>query len=114
MLAHECATLNAADRQDLARRVRWVSDEEGDGAGYEITSFQPGGRERLIEVKTTNCWERIPFDISRNEIEVADARRDTWRLRAYGISRETRAFEFRPPLDAHAALSPTGFMASFA
>jgi hypothetical protein len=58
VLAHERAALRTAGRDDLARKVRWVSDEDGDGAGYDIASFGPDGRARLIEVKTTNGWER--------------------------------------------------------
>jgi hypothetical protein len=32
--------LRQADRPDLARKVRWISKEEGDGAGYDILSFR--------------------------------------------------------------------------
>ena len=72
VLYHERATLMGVGRRDLAERVRWVSEEEGDGAGYDIASFSPAGRNRLIEVKTTNGWERTPFHITRNELAVAD------------------------------------------
>lgn len=58
-----CAALRTAGRDDLARKVRWVSEEDGDGAGYDIASFAPDGFPRLIEVKTTNGWERTPFHI---------------------------------------------------
>ena len=34
--------LTEADHPDLARKVRWVSDEDGDGAGYDILSFASG------------------------------------------------------------------------
>lgn len=50
---HERARLIAAERPDLANRVEWTSQERGDGAGYDIKSFDPSGRERLIEVKAT-------------------------------------------------------------
>jgi hypothetical protein len=114
VLDHERTTLTGAGREDLARRVRWTSQEDGDGAGYDIASFQPDGRDRLIEVKTTNGWERTPFHISRNELAVADARRDDWQLvRVWNFARDPRAFEIRPPLDAHVALTPTSFLASF-
>ena len=79
-LAHEKATLTWAGRSDLADRVRWVSVEEGDGAGYDIASFSPEGRTRLIEVKTTNGWDRTPFHITRNELAVADEKPDEWCL----------------------------------
>lgn len=68
VLEHERASLAAAGRGDLARSVRWVSEEDGDGAGFDIASFDPDGRPRLIEVKTTNGWERTPFHITRNEL----------------------------------------------
>ena len=68
---HERRQLIAAGRQDLASKVRWVSEEDGDGLGYDILSFEPDSRERLIEVKTTNGWERTPFHMSRNECQVA-------------------------------------------
>ena len=113
-LAHERAVLAGAGRGDLAREVRWVSEEEGDGAGYDIASFRPDGRARLLEVKTTNGWERTPFYISRNELAVAEANHAEWRLfRLWHFSREPKAFELAPPLDAHVSLMPTAFQASF-
>ena len=111
---HERSILRQSGREDLARRVRWVSQEDGDGAGYDISSYTTDGRERLIEVKTTNGWERTPFHISRNELEVADQRRDDWSLfRLYEFAREPKAFELRPPLDAHVSLTATSFQANF-
>ncbi|MBZ7922249.1 DUF3883 domain-containing protein [Ensifer adhaerens] len=114
VLHHERLQLQQSGRQDLARQVRWVAQEDGDGAGYDIASFTPDGRVRLIEVKTTNGWERTPFHISRNELEVAEMRRQEWcLLRLYDFSRHPRAFELRPPLDAHVSLIATSYQASF-
>ncbi len=114
VLAHERASLQAVGREDLSRKVRWVSEEDGDRAGYDIESFAPDGRSRLIEVKTTNGWERTPFLITRNELAVAEERRSEWRLlRLWNFSREPKAFELHPPLNAHLALAATTFQASF-
>ncbi len=111
---HERGSLERAGRGDLARKVRWVAKEDGDGAGYDIASFAPEGGARLIEVKTTNGWERTPFHVSRNELEVAAGNRNSWVLfRLWNFARDARAFELRPPLDAHVALTPTTFQASF-
>ena len=113
-LQHERAVLIQHSRDDLARRVRWVAEEDGDGAGYDIASFEPDGRARLVEVKTTNGWERTPFFISRNELEVANERRAEWRLlRLWDFSREPKAFELHPPLDAHVSLTAQTFQANF-
>lgn len=114
VLAHERARLRQADRHDLARQVRWVSEEDGDGAGYDIASFDPDGTPRLLEVKTTNGWDRTPFHISRNELAVAEDNRDQWCLfRLWDFARTPRAFELRPPLDRHVSLTATSFQASF-
>ena len=99
-------------RSDLAKQVRWVSEEEGDGAGYDIASFSPEGCTRLIEVKTTNGWERTPFHITRNELAVADERPGEWcLLRLWNFAREPKAFELHPPLDAHVSLIATSYEA---
>lgn len=114
VLSHEKQTLKQSGHRDLADKVRWVSQEDGDGAGYDISSFDADGRERLIEVKTTNGWERTPFYISRNELEVANAKSDCWHLvRLWDFARTPKAFELHPPLDAHVSLMPTSFQATF-
>jgi len=114
VLAHERATLMSAGRTDLAERIRWVSHLDGDGAGYDIRSFDSDGSTRLIEVKTTNGWERTPFHISRNELAVAEANRPEWLLiRLWNFARQPNAFELRPPLEAHVSLMATSYEASF-
>ena len=113
VLAHEIATLRKASRDDLADKVLWTSVVERDGAGYDIASFEADGNERLIEVKTTNGWERTPFHISRNELAVAEEKRDNWHLvRLWNFAKEPKAFSIRPPLEAHVSLTPTSFLAS--
>lgn len=59
--------LKQADFHDLVRKVRWVSQEDGDGAGYDVHSFDPSGADRLLEVKTTYGGNRTPFFLTRNE-----------------------------------------------
>ena len=114
VLSHERSTLIAEGRPDLAERVRWVSDLDGDGAGYDIASFNVTGTPRLIEVKTTNGWDRTPFHISRNELAVAEQKRDHWRLfRLWNFSKEPRGFELAPPLDRHVTLMARNYEASF-
>lgn len=113
VLNHERRQLDAAGRGELAAKVRWTSVEDGDGYGYDIRSYEADGRERLIEVKTTNGWERTPFHISRNELAVADERRDEWQLvRVWDFARRPQAFALRPPLEAHVELTATSFLVS--
>lgn len=113
VLSGERVLLRSAGREDLARKVRWTSQEDGDGFGYDISSFELDGRERLLEVKTTNGWERTPFHISANELAVAEERREDWHLvRLWDFAREPKGFTLRPPLAAHAVLTPTSFLAA--
>ncbi len=113
ILHHERQSLLQAGRNDLADKVRWTAVQDGDGYGFDIASFEPDGRERLIEVKTTNGWERTPFHISQNEIAVAESRRDEWHLvRVWNFARQPKAFSLRPPLSAHIELTPTSFLAA--
>ena len=87
VLAHERSVLRSAGRDDLARKVRWVSEEDGDGAGYDIASFASDGLPRLIEVKTTSFGALTPFYASRREVAVSTARAEQYRL--------YRLFKFR-------------------
>lgn len=106
--------LISSGREDLARKVRWTSQEDGDGAGYDIASFKPDGARRLIEVKTTNCWDRTPFHISRNELDAsADLGKEWTLMRVWNFSRGPRAFELSPPLGNHVNLSATAYLGSF-
>ncbi|MCA0035332.1 DUF3883 domain-containing protein [Mesorhizobium sp. B263B2A] len=114
ILAHERTSLLAAGRTDLANQIRWVSHVDGDGAGYDIRSFDLDGSDRLIEVKTTNGWERTPFHITRNELAASDRHRNDWLLmRLWNFAREPRAFELSPPLEAHVSLMASVYRASF-
>ncbi|MER9845390.1 DUF3883 domain-containing protein [Mesorhizobium australicum] len=114
ILAHERASLLAAGRTDLANHIRWVSHVDGDGAGYDIRSFDVDGIDRLIEVKTTNGWERTPFHVTRNELAASDRHRNDWLLmRLWNFAREPRAFELRPPLGVHVSLMASVYRASF-
>ena len=55
-------------------------DGDGDGAGYDVLSFDREDKERLVEVKTTNGSARTPFFLTRNEYDLANGRPDDWRI----------------------------------
>lgn len=102
------------NREDLAGKVRWVADQDGDGAGFDILSFEADGKERLIEVKTTNGSEKTPFFLTRNEMVRAGAESDAWRLyRVHLFAQSPRIFTLRHPLDKCVHLSTESWRASF-
>lgn len=106
--------LNHAGRTDLVKQIRWVSKEEGDGAGYDIHSFTLDGFTRLIEVKTTNGAARTPFFISRNEFELSCERPSDWCIyRVHLFAQSPRIFTLQPPLDKNLRLSTEVWRAGF-
>lgn len=110
----ETRQLNGAGRADLARKVRWVAIEDGDGAGYDVLSFDLAGRERLLEVKTTNGSARTPFFLTRNEYNLATERPRDWRIyRVHLFSKEPRVFTVAPPLEDTINLRPQTWRAYF-
>lgn len=106
--------LEQADRRDLARKVRWVSQEDGDGAGYDVRSFDSSGADRLLEVKTTYGGNRTPFYLTRNEKSLSDERPDAFRiLRVYEFGQAPRLFRLRPPLGEAVVLETETWRAGF-
>ena len=114
VLKSEEARLRAAGRDDLARKVKWVAQEGGDGAGFDILSFSARGAERYLEVKTTTGGEQTPFFLSRNEKNFAEERPEGFRIfRLYDFARAPRAFEIAPPLENALILEAANYKASF-
>lgn len=113
VLAHERVRLLSAGRGDLERKLEWTSDVRGDGAGYDIRSFELDGSERLIEVKTTNGSSLTPFFLTENERAFSEERPDAFRLlRLYSFVEKPAAFELRAPLQDFLTLNPTIYRAS--
>ena len=113
LFCFEKKRLSEAGKITLAKNVRWVSKEEGDGAGYDILSFSEAGEERWLEVKTTNGSSTTPFWISKNELLVSEKRRDVFRLvRLYDFSRRPAAYKLKPPLADHVHLTEAQFYAT--
>ncbi|WP_374941694.1 protein NO VEIN domain-containing protein, partial [Acinetobacter baumannii] len=54
MIGYEQQRLTELGHPELFQRLDWVSDTQGDGAGFDILSFEEDAHERFIEVKTTN------------------------------------------------------------
>jgi hypothetical protein len=106
--------LRQLDRSDLAKKIRWVSEEDGDGAGYDILSFDEKGKERFLEVKTTVGSDVTPFYITRNELSFSSEWPEAFRLcRVFDFSMRPRMFELAPPLTNFVHLSPLSYEASF-
>ena len=98
----------------LADRVEHTARDFGDGAGYDVLSFEEDGRERFIEVKTTAYAKETPFFISDGELSFANSHEMEFRLyRVFEFRRAPRLFELRGRPDRHCRLDPITYRASF-
>lgn len=114
VVSAERQKLRSLERPDLAHKVRWIAQEDGDGAGYDVLSFSPSGEERFIEVKTTAGTRTTPFFLSRNEYDFSGERPDAFRLyRLFNFVETPRLFTLKPPLEDCVQLNPEVYRASF-
>ncbi|MSP81276.1 MAG: DUF3427 domain-containing protein [Rhodospirillales bacterium] len=88
VLARETERLRSLGLTDLAAKVVHVSQTEGDGAGYDIRSYDADGTVRYIEVKATRGGISTAFYLSINEIKFSEVHADRYYLH--------RVFEFDP------------------
>jgi hypothetical protein len=113
VFAFEQRRLHNGGRPDLSKGVRWVSNEEGDGHGYDIESFSLSGAKRLIEVKTTAGGQTTPFFLTRNEERVSREQSDFRIYRLYDFAKRPRLFKLRPPLTDSVVLETETWRAGF-
>lgn len=76
----EQSFLHSIGRTKLADRVEHVAQTRGDGLGYDVLSFDPAGREKWIEVKTTRYAIDVPFFVTRGEVRVSGAAPEFYHL----------------------------------
>ena len=111
VLSLERERLRRQERFDLADKIRWTAHDDGDGYGYDIRSFHSDGRNRLIEVKTTNLGVRTPFYITRNEVDVSVENPDKYSLyRVHGFHRDPRIYVLDGSVEETATLEPKVFL----
>lgn len=115
ILAAMRRALRKAKCTKLAKRVTHVAVEEGDGAGYDVRSFEVDGAVKLIEVKTTRGGPDTDFFVSANEVRFSETHPDSFSLyRVYNCDPEARSgifFEVRGSLRVHFTLDSTQYRA---
>lgn len=99
---------------DLFQRVEWVSDTRGDGAGFDILSYDNKDTPRYIEVKTTNAGHASSFIISRNELEFSREVGESFCLyRLFQFRQSPAMYILRGDVSRHLDLKPIDYRASF-
>lgn len=99
---------------ELFHRLDWVSDRLGDGAGYDILSYDGPSQPRYIEVKTTNGAHASSFIISRNELDFSREVDDAFFLYRLFQFRESPAlYILQGDVSRQLNLEPIDYRASF-
>lgn len=110
VLTFERERLRRLGRESLADRIRHVAVEDGDGAGFDVLSFEESGRDRYIEVKTTAYDDQTPFYVTRNELRASQELRESYHLyRVFKFRSDPRLYGLIGALDLSARLTPIEF-----
>lgn len=112
VLDFERDRLDYLGKSSLAKMIEHVSESKGDGLGFDILSFDPDGKERLIEVKTTAYGKETPFFISHNEVEVSKEKQGCYYLyRVFKFRSAPRLFMLDGAVDNRFRLKPMLYQA---
>lgn len=112
VLEFERKRLHDGGGRDLAAKIEWTSQVRGDGAGYDIRSFNPDGSTRLIEVKTTGLPKYHPFMVTGNEVRCSQASPEEFHLyRVFNFGPEARLYVLQGELSRSCHLDPTHYRA---
>lgn len=112
VMRYEAQRLHDAGSRTLADRIEHVSKTKGDGAGFDILSFETDGRERFIEVKTTAYIAETPFYVSGNELSFSTEEAAKYHLyRLFDFRKRPRMFMLDGALDANCRLDPVSYRA---
>ena len=115
ILEFERYRLANAGREDLVKDIEWTSDLKGDGAGYDIRSFNPSNDQELfIEVKTTKLGKYLPFFISSNEVEFSRENKQNYSLyRVYDFRDSPKLFMLDGDVSESVNLEANNYKANF-
>lgn len=114
VLGFEQQRLEDAGLPELFQRVEWISDIRGDGAGYDILSYDATDQPRYIEVKTTNGAHTSAFIISRNELDFSQENGDAFYLyRVFQFRTTPLLYMLHGDVSKQLHLEPIDYRASF-
>jgi len=114
VLEYEKWRLTKSGRKDLVSKIKWVSDEKGDGAGYDILSKNVDGTDRFIEVKTTKLSKEAPIYFSFNEFMFAQKHATQFYLyRVFNFGSDTKLFILQGSYGDHCELMPMTYKGIF-
>lgn len=111
VMRYEQARLIHAGQERLADQVEQMSETQGDGAGFDILSFEENGADRYIEVKTTRYGKETPFYATANEVRFSEGHDDRYQLyRCFGFAKRPRLFALEGAISKSASMQAKVFL----
>lgn len=113
VMEYEARRLHDMGATKYADRIDHISRTKGDGAGFDILSFDGDGRERFIEVKTTAYVAETPFFITPNEVSFSSEQANQFHLyRLFAFRDKPRMFTLPGSVEANCLLNPASYRAT--
>ena len=101
-------------KEKYAEQIRWVSKEDGDGAGFDILSKEDNGKDKYIEVKTTKLGKETPFYFTGNELKFSIKNTKYYNLyRLFNFENDTKMFIKKGSLDKICTSFPVTYKGYF-
>ena len=114
VLEYEKWRLGAIGKEKFIDKVEWISEEQGDGAGFDILSKNNNGTDRYIEVKTTKLGKLTPIYLSRNELKFSNINTENYYLyRVFEFNRNPKLFTRNGSLGEVCNLEPISYLGKF-
>lgn len=114
VLQYEKWKLVLNGKEKWAQEIRWITKEEGDGAGFDILSKNLNGTDKYIEVKTTKLGKETPFYFTRNELLFSCNHKESFHLfRLFNFESKIRMFTKNGSLDQICNSIPLVYKAYF-
>ena len=101
-------------KDKLAKQIRWISKDEGDGAGFDILSKNLDGKDKFIEVKTTKLSKTTPIFFSKNELDFSISERESYHLyRLFSFEKDVQMFMLQGSLNQICRPEPISYKGYF-
>lgn len=111
---YEKLRLNELGKPSLAKSLKWVSREQGDGAGYDILSKNEDGSDRFIEVKSTTLSINTPIYFTKRESDFATENPDQFYLyRVFDLRAKPKMFLRKGPFSSYLHIEAQSFKGYF-
>ncbi len=114
VIEYEKWNLIRLGKDKLADKIKWISKEEGDGAGFDILSKNLNGTDKYIEVKTTRLGKETPFFFSSNELQFSINKATYYHLyRLFNVESDVKLFQKNGALNTICNSIPTMYKGYF-